>query len=67
MMSEEVTPLAQLFARDPNELSDQDINAIIEGVRKMRHTFQDGKGPASTKAMRKPKKLIENLDIKLDL
>jgi CO dehydrogenase/acetyl-CoA synthase alpha subunit len=37
-MSEQ-TPIAELMARDPLHLSDQDLDAIIEDLRKSRSRF----------------------------
>jgi hypothetical protein len=36
------TPIAELFARNPGDLGEQDINAIIEKLRSQRHRFLAG-------------------------
>lgn len=41
-----MTDLQTLLDRDPMEYNDQDIDTIIEELRKMRHTFQLTAKPA---------------------
>jgi hypothetical protein len=40
--------LAELFARDPLELSKDDIRSIIEEMRKSRHAFNAGNAKQKT-------------------
>lgn len=35
-------PLAELFARDPGQLSEQDLDTIIAKLRAQRHRFKAG-------------------------
>lgn len=41
-MSDPATPIAELFARDPLKLSDQDLDAIIAHLRQSRQRFVAG-------------------------
>lgn len=52
-MTEPVPDIAVLFARDPEKMSDADIDAIIEHYRSKRHLFNSA--PAGSK----PAKLTE--------
>lgn len=55
--------LAELYARDPLELSDQDIEKIIERNRAARAAYQAG-----SKSAGNPKKLaVKKPQIELDL
>lgn len=47
------TTIAQLFARDPLKLSDQDITQVIEKLRSQRARFVLGNKKAGTPAVRK--------------
>lgn len=40
--SAELTPIAELFARDPGKYSEQDIVRIIEDLRSKRARFKQG-------------------------
>ena len=63
-----MSDIAELFARDPLELSEQDINQIIARFREARSAF--GNAPITSKSPPKPKQadvasLADKLDIKL--
>lgn len=54
-MSEETVPdLNELFARDPHDLTKDDISDIIVEMRRDRHLFAQGKMSASGKKPTKP-------------
>lgn len=60
-----MTDLAELFSRNPLELSPADLDQIIQEMRGMRHAFNAGNMKAgSTKT---PKKESESILDKLDL
>jgi len=42
------TPIAELFARDPLNLSSQDIDSIVNHLRSQRHRFIQGDMKAGT-------------------
>ena len=68
-MTEQPTDINTLFHRDPTEMTDADITAIIEEYRRKRKLFQAS--PAKAAAKPKPKTPAAkaaaglNLDIKL--
>ncbi len=62
--------IAELYARDPRKMSDEDFNALILDIRAQRSKFVLGEGskPAKTKAAAAPSatsSLASRLDIKL--
>jgi hypothetical protein len=57
--------IATLFARDPLSLSTQDLDSIITGIRKMRHTFNEGQRAPTTKSLKKPAKPSLGLALEL--
>jgi hypothetical protein len=60
--------LAELFARDPLELTDDNIKSIIEEMRKSRHAFNAGNAKAgSTKPQTEKQKAISSLADKLKI
>lgn len=63
-----MTDITELFSRDPLELSDQDIDSIIEEMRKKRHLFNSGPAPKAPKkpAAKKPSK-FGGLDLGIDI
>ena len=63
------TDIAVLFARDPLKLTRPDIDRIIEALRAKRKTFGEVKvkPKTATRRVRKSDKLIEGLDIEVDL
>lgn len=62
-----MSDIADLFARDPLELSEQDLDRIIARFREARHTFSSP-APAKGKAPAKPKDAeVAGLAAKLDL
>lgn len=58
-----MTDIAELFARDPHNLSDQDLDVIVQRYRQQRAQFNAGVKPVSPK--KKPTVLDEIGDIKL--
>lgn len=63
-----MSDLAQLFARDPLKLTDDDIKSIIEEMRKSRHAFNAGNAKAgSTKPKTEKQKAIASLAEKLSI
>lgn len=63
-----MSDLAQLFARDPLELTNDDIRLIIEEMRKSRHAFNAGNMKAgSTKPQTEKQKTIASLAEKMNI
>ena len=63
-----MSDLATLFARDPLELTNEDIRSIIEEMRKSRHAFNAGNAKAgSTKPKTEKQKAIASLADKLNI
>lgn len=63
-----MSDLAELFARDPLELTDDDIRSIIEEMRKSRHAFNAGNAMAgSTKPKTEKQKQIASIAEKLKI
>lgn len=63
-----MSDLAELFARDPLELSDDDIRSIVEEMRKSRHAFNAGNASAgSTKPKTEKQKAIASLAEKMNI
>lgn len=63
-----MSDLAELFARDPLQLSNDDLDKIIEKMRSMRASFNAGNMKAgSTKPQTEKQKFASGLDLKLDL
>lgn len=63
-----MTDLAELFARDPLELTKDDIRSIIEEMRKSRHAFNAGNAKAgSTKPKTEKQKAIASLAEKMNI
>jgi len=60
--------LSELFARDPLLLSQQDLTAIIEEMRKSRHAFNAGNAKAgSTKPKTEKQQQVASLAAKLNI
>ena len=60
--------LAELFARDPLNLTKDDIKSIIEEMRKSRHAFNAGNAKAgSTKPLTEKQKSIVALADKMNI
>lgn len=61
--------IAELFARDPHKLSDQDLHLIVQKYRDMRKQFNLGvkpNNPAKPKTASKGESLLDAIgDIKL--
>lgn len=55
--------LAELFARDPREQSDEDFRLIVQGLREARHKFIT----EGTRALQPPKSPEARAVAKLDL
>lgn len=63
-----MTDLSTLFARNPLDLTREDISTIIEAFRKSRHQFSLGNVRAgSTKPLTEKQKKINDLASKLDI
>lgn len=63
-----MTDLAELFARDPLNLTKEDISSIIEEMRKSRHAFNAGNMKAgSTKPKTEKQKTIAALAEKMNI
>lgn len=70
MTDQPQTDIATLFARDPEKMSEADIDAIIEAMRAKRHLFLSGpvkKTPALTKKEAEVTKDLSNLSLDLKL
>jgi len=62
------TDIAELFARNPLELTKDDISSIIAEMRKSRHAFNAGNMKAgSTKPLTEKQQQIATLASKLDI
>jgi hypothetical protein len=63
-----MTDIAELFARDPLLLSQQDIETIVAEMRKSRHAFNAGNMKAgSTKPKTEKQKAVAALSEKLNI
>lgn len=63
-----MTDLSTLFARNPLNLTHEDITSIIEAFRKSRHQFNLGNPKAgSTKPLTPKQQQIKSLADKLDI
>lgn len=63
-----MTDISTLFARDPLELTRDDITLIVEEMRKSRHAFSLGNAKAgSTKPPSAKQKATNDLLSKLDI
>lgn len=63
-----MTDLSTLFARNPLDLTRDDISTIIEAFRKSRHQFSLGNARAgSTKPLTEKQKQIKSLADTLDI
>jgi len=61
--------MAELFARDPREVSDAEFTSMIEELRKMRSKFvhEGGKPSAAPKALSSEQKKVAGLDLDIKL
>lgn len=63
-----MTDLSTLFARNPLDLTRDDISTLIEAFRKSRHQFNLGNPTAGrTKPLTEKQKKINDLASKLDI
>ena len=63
-----MTDLSTLFARNPLDLTREDMTTIIEAFRKSRHQFSQGNIKAgSTKPLSEKQKKVADLASKLDI
>lgn len=63
-----MSDLAELFNRDPLQLTDDNIRTIIEEMRKSRHAFNAGNMKAgSTKPKTEKQKVISDLASKMNI
>ena len=49
-----MSDIAELFARDPQQLTDMDLDKIIEEMRKKRHIFKTVGATAAAKPVKEP-------------
>ena len=67
-MSATTTDIEELFARDPLELADPDIDAMVARFREMRGQFNLGNAQAgNTKPKTEKQKQVQDLASKLKL
>lgn len=63
-----MSDIAELFARDPLQLSQQDIETMVAEMRKSRHAFNAGNMKAgSTKPKTEKQKAVSELSSKLNI
>jgi len=63
-----MTDLAELFTRDPLQLTNDNIRSIIEEMRKSRHAFNAGNPKAgSTKPLTEKQKVVASLAEKMNI
>jgi hypothetical protein len=62
-----MSDIAILFARDPLEMTEEDIDRIIESMREKRHLFNTGAAPTKGKLTKKEEEITEGLKLDLDL
>jgi transposase len=63
-----MTDLSTLFARNPLDLTRDDITTLIEAYRKARHQFSQGNMTAGrTKPLTEKQKQVASLASKLDI
>lgn len=63
-----MSDIATLFARDPRKHTREDLTAIVEKLRTMRHVFNSGiASGGSVKKLTEKEKTIKALDIKVEL
>jgi len=64
----EQSDISELFRRDPMQLSDADIDLIIEDMRNKRHLFNANPGAVTAKkTLTEKQKKASSLKIDLDL
>jgi GTP cyclohydrolase III len=59
-----MSDIAELFARDPQEMSDKDIDKIVEHMRAKRAQFKAGVTPSRTKVSAEAQAAAAKLDLK---
>lgn len=59
-----MTDIAELFARDPMQLSEQDLDQIIRAFREMRGQFNLGAKAAGSTKPKTEKQIKENAFVK---
>lgn len=62
-----MSDIAILFARDPEKMSEADIDAIIESMREKRHLFVSGPVAKGSKLTAKEEEIKNTLNLDLDL
>lgn len=68
IVAKDKTDIAEFFARDPLELTDQAIEAIVDEFRSRRHQFNAGNRSAgSTKPKTAKQKTIDSIAEKIDI
>lgn len=66
-MPDSPTDINELFSRDPLKLTSDDIDKIIEEMRKRRHLFKAGPAKAAPAAKTQKQEAVSKLKIELDL
>ena len=63
-----MTDLSQLFARNPLDLTREDLTTLVEAYRKARHQFSLGNATAGrTKLLTEKQQRVASLASKLDI
>lgn len=62
-----MTDITELFSRDPMELTDENIDQIIEEMRKKRHLFNAGGASTGRKPAAAKKTAAQEAASKLDI
>ena len=62
-----MTDVTELFSRDPLSLTNEDIDQIIEEMRKKRHLFQSAPATKPKAAPKKTKAQASALKLDIDL
>jgi len=62
-----VTDITELMSRDPVNLTDENIDQIIEEYRKKRHLFQSAPAGTKPKRAKKVSEATQKLNLEIDL
>jgi len=57
------TDISELFARDPESLTDQDLDTIVAHLQTLRAQFMLGAKTAGTMKKKAPKEKVTNIDL----
>ena len=58
-----MTDISELFARDPEQLTDQDLDEIVKHLQSLRQQFVLGAKTAGNLNKKKPKEKVKNIDL----